>query len=763
MSGIFKHEFNNGTSIRLNFIHEKIVRITISPSGREFEDSGLNKYGFINENLGGAGAVRETSEKNGFALESGDLSIKVDVKNGSITFFDSNGKELVSHTAREFNGKYAQAEFLAGKDEDWVGFGDQTRERLYHRGHVADCIVTDINSYIPVPFFMSTRGYGIMDNTVHRTVFDMCKTHADKFFWRDFGGTIDFYFFSGKSFQEILGLYTELTGKPKLPPAWSFGLWYICRMQANDYEVVNDALNFRREEIPCDVIGLEPGWMETEYDLSVDKKWNSKLFPIPAWAPNGPHTFISALKRMGFKLDLWLCNEYDLLFEEDRRIKGIKQTDDSAVSANETLEGGELDEHVTDPKHWERIGEPDQHLACPRYLDQITQKDEPWFEHLKKFVDQGADFFKQDGAFQVLHHPDRVWGKGLRDEDVHNLYPLFYSRQMHEGFQRHTNRRPVVFTVAGWAGFQAWCGTWTGDTGGRIDTLGGMLNTSLVGHSWTTNDMEVMQKEGIHFGYLQPWSQINSWASFRMPWLQGRELLEMHRYYGQLRSRLFPYLYSWAYQATKSAVPLLLPLTLEFQDDPACRNILHEYLLGRDLLVVIYKEEAYFPTGGWKDFWTGEVFQGLERRKIQWPINRGGGLFVREGAIIPFGPVMQYRGEKPMDEINLYVFPSRTPSEFELYEDDGVSLEHLDGNFAITKIKAHKTQDEIVVEIGEPKGNFQGKIEERVWNLTIAVETKPAKAYFKEEEITCKVNWDENRNELSINGLRGNGVLKLTC
>ena len=102
----------------------------------------------------------------------------------------------------------------------------------------------------------------------------------------------------------------------------------------------------------------------------------------------------------------------------------------------------------------------------------------------------------------------------MTDAEMHNLYPLLYARQMWEGFAQYANRRPVVFTVSGWSGFQAWCGTWTGDTGGRLETLGAMLNTAMLGHCWATNDMEVMQPEGIHFGYLQPWSQINSFRFF---------------------------------------------------------------------------------------------------------------------------------------------------------------------------------------------------------------------------------------------------------
>ena len=99
-----------------------------------------------------------------------------------------------------------------------------------------------------------------------------------------------------------------------------FGLWYICRTQADDYEAVNDALNFRKEEIPCDVIGLEPGWMAKDYDLSITKSWNPDKFPIPAWSKNGPYNFIDAIKRMGFHFELWECNEYDLAYEEERRL-----------------------------------------------------------------------------------------------------------------------------------------------------------------------------------------------------------------------------------------------------------------------------------------------------------------------------------------------------------------------------------------------------------------------------------------------------------
>lgn len=744
---ILERDFYKGTSIRIKFLKENIVRIQITPPGSKYNESALNRYGFI-QNLNADNLKVDISEsKNGFSLETTHLIIKGNNSTGEIVVTDPIGKKILfKQIAANFMKSSSSAVFKADKDEDWIGFGDQTRERLYHRGYVADCYVSNVKSYIPVPFFMSTLGVGVLVNTSNRVVFDMCKSSPDKYSWVDYSGNVDYYMMVGEGYNELINLYTELTGRPKLPPEWAFGLWYICRTQANDYEAVNDALNFRREEIPCDVIGLEPGWMEKNYDFSIEKTWNNERFPIPSYAINGPYNFINSIKRMGFKVELWLCNDYDLTFEEERRINRNKPVDASQTSNGKSHQEAEIDKH----------------LAHTTYLDKITKKEEPWFDHLKKFVDQGVDFFKQDGANQVGSHPDRLWGNGKPDSEIHNLYPLLYSRQMYEGFKTYTSRRPVIFTPCGWTGFQAWAGTWTGDTGGRLTTLAAMLNTSIVGHSWSTNDMEVTQKEGIHFGYLQPWSQINSWNYFRMPWVQGTELLVMHKFYAQFRSKLIPYLYSWAHFATKTGWPMLVPLTMEFPDDINCRNNLHQYLLGRDLLVGIYKKNIYFPAGQWKDYWTGEVINGLQERDVSWPDDRGGALYVRSGGIIPFGPLMQYRGEKPMNEITLYVFPDEKGSTFELYEDDGVSFEHLTGKNTITHISAKKGDNGSIMEIGVPEGDYEGKVKNRKWNIIIHADRKPVSVWYNEKLFPEeRYSWDESKNELTIKGIVAPAIIEV--
>ncbi|MCK5738170.1 glycoside hydrolase family 31 protein, partial [bacterium] len=686
-----------------------------------------------------------TDTEKAWSIATEKISFEMDKQKNTFSIFDKkNNKTLLTQSEMQFTDNFSQISFSAKSDEDWVGFGDQTRERLYHRGHSANLWVSNVKSYVPVPFFMSTDGYGILINSTHHVVCDMCHSEEDTFFWQDKRGDIDFYVFAGDNFKNIINQYCDLTGKPKLPPVWSFGTWFICRMQANDFELMDNAVKFRERGIPCDVIGLEPTWMEKWYDYSTEKKWNDKDFNLPYWAPNGPHNFFNALYRMGYKFELWLCMDYDLSYEAERRIKGKVD----AIKAVD--EGGAFHEGA----------EMDLHFSAPTYMDKITKPEEPWFEHLKKFVDQGISFFKQDGSLQVNDHPDRLYGNGMNDAEMHNLYPLLYSQQMILGFEEYTGKRAVAFTDAGWTGFQAWCGTWTGDTGGGLGTLGGMLNTSLVGHSWSTNDMEATQKEGIHFGYLQPWSQINSWTYWRMPWVQGAEMETMHTYYARLRSRLIPYIYSWAFQATQSAIPLMLPLTLEFEKDPACREILHEYLLGRDLLVTIFKEETYLPTGRWKNFWTGEIYEGNQSYTISWPQNRGGGLFVREGAIIPMGPVMQYRGEKPLDDIELYLFPGEMKTTFEFYEDDGVTLKHQDGEHLITPITLEKSRTAVQIQIGTPKGRFDNGIKTRCWKLTLALDSKPLTVTV-DNDIVLGWHWDQGRNEVEITEICDNSTIEI--
>jgi alpha-glucosidase (family GH31 glycosyl hydrolase) len=258
--------FDGKNGIRVQLITDNVVRVRFARAG-EFTETALSRYGFLNEPIDNKLKTTLKNSADGFVLESSKTSVEWSRKNGLSISDKKSGRSILKQTGMEIGKKTATVKFSAKKSEDWIGFGDQTRTRLYHRGTVADLYVRNVKSYIPVPFFMSTDGYGILVNTTHRIVFDMAKSVPDEFSWADDRGEVDYFILLGGSFKELLDIYTNLTGKPKLPPEWAFGLWYICRTQANDLEAVNDALNFRREEIPCDVIGLEPGWKKLKKRL----------------------------------------------------------------------------------------------------------------------------------------------------------------------------------------------------------------------------------------------------------------------------------------------------------------------------------------------------------------------------------------------------------------------------------------------------------------------------------------------------------------
>lgn len=662
--------------LHINALSDELFRLNITKAGQD-TGSGLNRYGFLKEDWEYSDFQQKTSGKQTFLETNKALFSLRGNKEPVFALKDSNERKLCEGKIKILHDEGIYEVSLGlDKNEKFFGLGDQCRDRIEHRNSIADMDVVSAASYIPIPFLMSSRGYGILVNTTHRHVWDIDHKNRNTLRIVIPGGNLDLYFFYGPGLKDLLGAYTLLTGRPALPPKWSFGLWFICRTQANDFEVASNALNFRDRKIPCDVLSLEPGWMGwkegDDYDYSTEKKWNSEDFPIPSWAPNGPYNLIDAIKRMGFKMGLWLCQEYDLSYEAERRIGGIITSQSKRI---EQFLGHDFEEDV--------------HFSEPATADNFTKPEKAWFDHLKKFVDQGISFFKQDGAMQVCEHPGRIWANGMADAEMHNLQPLLYSQQMYEGFRQHTGKRPCCFTPAGWAGVQRYTGTWTGDTGGGAKTLVACLNLAMSGHSTVTCDMEVTTKEGIHYGFFLPWAQVNSWTYFRHPWLLGDELQPIFCDYANLRSRLVPYIYTYAHVAHTTGIPTVRPIVLEYPNDPKTTSIITQWFFGKELLVSSFSEDVYLPEGKWLDYWNGKIYIGPQKIKYKPPENRGGGMFLRSNSILPLGPLVQYVGQKTEEGFALKIFidPGKKAA-FEIYDDDGVSFDYTRGKYSLHKITA---------------------------------------------------------------------------
>ncbi len=650
-------------------------RVSVAQEGTEF-GSALNRYGFLSEPKEKVKGVNE--KKSGAAMHCGTSAaeLRVEAVSGGLTFklLEGSGVELTKGSLAIEKNDCFTYEFDVAKGERFFGLGAQTTARIEHRGTVADIWTRSCSANVPVPLLLSSRGYAIFVNTTFRSVWDIGSTKAKRLRIQVSGGNPDVYLIQGATLKELVMRYTELSGRPVLPPKWSFGLWFICHTEASQRDAVEDAAGFRERKIPCDIIGLEPGWMEKFYDQSVTKEWHSSRFYVPSWAKQkGPEPFIAALKRMGFKLELWLCNDYDLSYEAERQAKRRLAQDKSSKdnASDPTQQGIQLGKAVR--------------------FDNLTVPEQPWFEHLNKFVDQGVDFFKQDEAHQVLEHPDRRWANGMLDEEMHNLYSLLYVQQMHDGFKGHTGRRPCCFTSVGFTGLQRYTGTWTGDVGGKAETLVSILNLAFCGHSLQTCDMDVTSKDCIHYGFLLPWAHVNSWFTFSQPWFLGDELFAIFRDYARLRSSLIPYLYSYAHVAHTTGVPMVRPMGMEFSGDSKAEGALRQFMLGGELLITAFTDQAYLPKGAWHDFWTGEILRGGREVEVNPPANRGGGFFVRGNSILPLGPVTDYVGQKTDEGHTVHVYLEEGGTAvFRLYDDDGVTFDYERGAFSLQVIEAKR-------------------------------------------------------------------------
>ncbi len=315
------------------------------------------------------------------------------------------------------------ATFAIGEGERFYGLGTASSRRIQLRGHGYRLWTQYRGNFGyegqgpweqtegPVPLLIGTGGWGVFVNTTWVHYYDIGRYETDKaYFWGP-GGQLDFYLLVGKPDARLIARYTDITGKPRLMPEFGYALTYVSQITQNEHEILNDSRLFRDRGIPCDIIGVEPQWMKKNYDSSHKKEWNPDKFYVPAWM--GPDsksgTFIGGLERTGFKLSLWLvCND-DLTMEEERQV---------AI----------------------REGRGKDFPATP----------DAWFNHLQKFVRNGARCFKMDPENLIQEHVGRHYYNGRTDLENHNLTQMSVSQADVpgvRGFHETTGHEPLLRRV----------------------------------------------------------------------------------------------------------------------------------------------------------------------------------------------------------------------------------------------------------------------------------------------------------------------------
>jgi alpha-D-xyloside xylohydrolase len=652
--------------------------------------------------FGGLAAAHDDSTARLFCRHDDYLRLRFHRDGGVLDALSPDGAILVSVAPSPANPGHFRLRFTLRPGEDLYGLGLQLSS-LRQRGHArflkinADPRDDSGNAHVVVPLLLSTRGYGVLVNTHEYTWWDLgCDDPAS--WWVEVSGRAAEVFLLAGTLRDQVRAYLALTGRPALPPKWGLGFWYRPKSGWDEAKVKSVVEDFRAQNLPIQVLGLEPSWQTHSYPCSY--MWNTDQWPDPA-------AFVKWCTDRGVRLNLW---EHAYVHEASPIHKPLL---DEHLAADKTVWGGLV---------------PD--FTLPRAREIFLGL------HEKEHISLGVSGYKLDECdgsdfTDGWSLPDDArLPSGLTGAQYHNVLGYLYSRTMHEAFEGR-GRRSYFLCRANYAGGQADATCNYSDLYGFREYVRLLPNAGFACTPWCPEVRDVVEPidyvRRSQVVFLSWLAMINAWASGSTPWDCGPEAEAAFREAAGLRQSLLPYIYaSWEAQA-RTGLGLTRALVVDFQDDPASRAIDDEYLFGRWMLVAPLpsgdERDVYLPPGQWRDWWTGEVHDGGRTIRTHVPLAHIP-LFLREGAIVP----MLTGGADAFSRwtsLRLVCWPAAAASDYELYDDDGESTAYLEGQSWRWPVKVQRTADHILLALGYPGGELKPWLERVTWEV-LGVDAAPA-------------------------------------
>lgn len=542
-------------------------------------------------------------------MTSGRLSVRVEKEGNWRVDFKDSERVITSSGWRGVGyietaeGVYIHEQLNLGVGECVFGLGERFTP-FVKNGQVVDLWNEDggtssEQAYKNIPFYMTNRGYGVFVNHPELVSFEVGSEKVERVQFSVSGESLDYFFIYGPSPKEVLARYTALTGRPALPPAWSFGLWLTTSFTTNYDEATATSFiqGMADRDVPLHVFHFDCFWMK-EFQW-VNLEWDRRVFP-------DPDEMLQRLKARGLRVCLWI-NPY------------IAQR--SALFA-EGLEKGYLVKRP-DGEVWQW----DKWQAGMGLVDFTNPDACRWFVgKLSALVDMGVDAFKTDFGERIP--TDVVYFDGSDPVRMHNYYTHLYNKTVFEMLEAKLGQgEAVVFARSATTGGQRFPVHWGGDSTATFESMAeslrGGLSLSLSGFGFWSHDMGGFEqtaspdvyKRWCAFGLLSSHSRLHGSQSYRVPWLFDEEAVDVLRFFTKLKCRLMPYLFNAAREAHESGIPTMRAMILEFPDDPGCDTLDRQYMLGESLLVApVFTADGtvdyYLPAGHWTHFLTGQVVEG---------------------------------------------------------------------------------------------------------------------------------------------------------
>ena len=594
------HIYNRGMTLTGPYI---TIEIT-SPCENAFrirtyhfkgDKSLLPSYFNLNENI--VSLKTEETEKT-LTITSGESSLVFDKESYGYELIRNSNKITGSSGGslayiNGSNGSFIREQLSLGVGEHVYGLGERFGNFIKN-GQSIDIVNKDggtftEQSYKNIPFYITDNNLGVFVNHTEEISFEVATENVSKVQFSAKGECLDYFLFAGSSMKDVITLYTGLTGRaPKLPD-WSFGLW-LSTSFTTDYDektVLSFVDGMKERGIDLSVFHFDCFWMKDSHWCNF--LWDSDMFP-------DPKGLIAKLHDRGLKVCVWInpyiAQQSELFDEAAANGCLIKKTDGS-------------------------VWQTDLWQAGMGIVD-FTNKDAvKWYQNkLKALLDMGVDCFKTDFGERIPVN-NVVFSDGSDPLRMHNFYTYLYNKAVFELLENEKGKgEAVLFARSATAGCQKFPVHWGGDCHSDYpsmeQTIRGGLSLMLSGFSYWSHDIGGFEdkstpdvyKRWAAFGLLSSHSRLHGSSSYRVPWNYDEEAVDVLRYYTELKKTLMPYIDKAREEAESSGLPVMRPMMLEFQEDPACAFLDRQYMLGSNILVApVFDKDGwvtfYLPKGIW--------------------------------------------------------------------------------------------------------------------------------------------------------------------
>jgi alpha-D-xyloside xylohydrolase len=603
-------------------------------------------------------------------------------------FMTGTGRRRSGYVIDENGDRFMTEQLSLGVGEYVYGLGERFTS-LIKNGQVVDMWNEDGGTsseiaYKNVPFYMTNRGYGVLVAHPEKVSFEVASEDVSRVQFSVPGEYLEYYLVGGGTPKEVLHTYTQLTGRAALPPAWSFGLWLTTSFTTTyDEKTVNSFIDGMKErDIPLNVFHFDCFWMKGFQWC--DFKWDIDAFPDPAG-------MLQRLKKKGLHICVWI-NPYiaqkSSLFEEGKAAGYLVKKADGGVW------------------QWDRW------QSGMGLVDFTNPAAVSWFQGcLRKLIKMGVDCFKTDFGERIP--VDVVYHDGSDPVSMHNYYTYLYNRTVFEVLEEEYGKNhALLFARSGTAGSQKFPIHWGGDCSATYEsmaeTLRGGLSLGMSGFGFWSHDISGFEKTATPdlykrwsaFGLLSTHSRLHGSESYRVPWLFDAEAVDVLRFFVRLKCTLMPYIFSAACRTTRTGVPMMRAMVLEFPDDPTCAFLDRQYMLGDDLLVApVFSDDGsvtyYLPRGRWTNFITGEQkdggsWQSEKHDYFSLP------LMARGGSVIAVGTEATKTDYDYADGVTFHLF------ELNAGEHAEGSVFDMEGNQGMS-VSVERTGDSLAIAVSGAK------------------------------------------------------------